>query len=85
MTRERSRPLKTIAVWASILMGGLATACISLVCLVSIWEGFTQIHQPGFWVPIVAGTLVLGLAVWLYVRGTKAIHSRLNREELLTL
>jgi len=85
MTRDQSRPLKAIAAWACILIGGLATACISLISLVSVWEGFTHIHQPGSWVPIVAGTLVFGLTVWVYVRGAKAVHSRLNREELLTL
>jgi hypothetical protein len=85
MTREDLQPLKGIAVWACIIAGGLVTACISLVSLVSIWQGFTHIHRPGSWVPIVAGTLVFGLALCLYVRGAKAIHSRLNSEELLDL
>jgi hypothetical protein len=85
MTREDLRPLKAIAVWACIIVGGLVTACIGLVSLVSIWEGFTHVHRPGFWIPIAAGTLVFGLALWLYVRGAKAIHSRLNNGELLDL
>ncbi|MCF8145602.1 MAG: hypothetical protein K9N21_16945 [Deltaproteobacteria bacterium] len=83
MSSDSSHPFKTLAVWACIIVGGLATTGIGLVCLVSIWEGFTHVHRPGSWVPIVAGTLVLGLAVWLYVRGTKAIHGRLDRDELL--
>ena len=85
MTSELSMPLKTIAMWACIIVGGLITACISLLSLVSIWEGFTHIHRSGSWVPIVAGTLVLGLALWLYVRAVKAIHGLFNSEELLNL
>jgi tetrahydromethanopterin S-methyltransferase subunit E len=85
MTSERSLPFKTIAVWACIIVGGLITACFSLISLVSIWEGLMHIHRSGSWVPIVAGTLAFGLALWLYVRSAKAIHGLLNSEELLNL
>jgi len=83
VTREDLQPLKGCAVWAFIIVGGLVTACISFISLVSIWEGFTHIHRSGSWVPIVAGTLLFGLTVWLYVRGAKAIYSRLTRDESL--
>jgi hypothetical protein len=85
MTREDIGPLKAIAVWAFIIVGGLATACISFICFLSIWEGFTHIHQSGSWVPIVAGTVVFGMAAWVYVRLAKAFHRRLTSEELLNL
>lgn len=85
MSREDLQPLKAIGVWACIILGGLVTACISFVSLISIWEGFSHIHQSGSWVPILAGTLVFGLVLWLYVRAAKAIHSRLNSEDLLDL
>ena len=85
MTSELSKPLKTVTVWACIIVGGLLTASIVFIALVSIWEGFRQIDRSASWFPIIAGTVVSGAAVWLYVRGARAIYSRLHAEELLNL
>lgn len=85
MTREGLSPLKGFTAWTSILLGGAVTAWIGFIAVVSIWEGFRHIDRSGSWMPIVGGTLVFGLSVWLYLRGARAIYRRLNRDESLDL
>jgi len=85
MSSQLSQPIKLIAVWTFIVVGGLVTASVAFVAIVSICEGFTHVHRSGSWVPIVAGTLVFGLISWMYLRAAKAISGRLTSDERLNL
>lgn len=85
MNREPLRSIGRAAGWACIIGTGFMTAFISLVAVTSVWEGFRNIPRDGAWVPIVAGTLLFGVVLWLYIRVAVALYRRLHREESLDL
>jgi len=77
--------VKAVAVWTSIIVAGLVTACIGFVSVVSIWTGFTHVGQSGSWVPILAGTVIFLVALWVYLRAAKALYGHLKSQELFDL
>ena len=85
MRDEHHHPLKSMAIWWAITAGGVITAYIAFISVISIWVGITRIHQTGSWVPILVGTFILGVALWVYVRAAAAIHSHLKTRELFDL
>jgi hypothetical protein len=85
MIQEEPLPLKAICVWCFIIASGLITAYIGLISLVSVWVGFTHIGRFGFWVPILAGTILFVTVFCLYFRAVKAIRRRLDREEVFDI
>jgi hypothetical protein len=85
VTSEERQPFKAIAVWSLIIAGGLVTAAIAFISLVSVWQGFTQIHRSASWVPIVAGALALGISLWAYLLAVKALRRRLKEPEPFAL
>ncbi|MBU1902088.1 MAG: hypothetical protein KJ573_00680 [Proteobacteria bacterium] len=83
MIREDPFPVKKIFAWCFIIAGGLITAYIGLISLVSVWVGLTHIHLFGSWAPILAGTALLFIVSLVYFRVVRAILTRRNKEELL--
>ena len=83
MSQEDLRLLRGLTGWACILAAGFATLCVCFIALVSVWEGLRHMDRPGSWVPMVVGTFVFGLSLWVYIRGARAIYRRLHRDGLL--
>lgn len=64
------------AVWA-------VTACVVFLGAVSVWVGVCNMHRQGFWVPLVAGGLTIGIALRLAFPLAGALRTALGgrREE----
>jgi len=58
---------------------------ISLVfaSFVSLWTGFTDMQQDGFWVPVLAGAIMLSAVLFLFIRVTKRILFHMKEEDVL--
>ncbi len=46
---------------------------------VCIWVGCGHVHQPGYWVPILAGGLTIGSVLGLTLPAEKAIRNAIRR------
>ena len=76
-------PIKKICLWCLIVTLGMLVVCMVFISIVSIWAGFFYMHQPGFWVPILGGGLLLFLVLFLYQRATKRIFFHMKEEDVL--
>lgn len=77
--------LRKIWLWGLIIACGLVAACIAFVSIVSIWVGIEHPHQPGFWVPILAGTLSFTITAWIFLAVTKSILRQIEEDDLVNL
>jgi len=85
MNPEHFARLKAAGIWSFIVAAGLVTAGIAFISVVSVWTGFTHIHQSGSWVPILAGTVILVVALWAYLLTAKALYGHLRSQGLFDL
>ncbi|MFC1821168.1 hypothetical protein ACFL9T_00540 [Thermodesulfobacteriota bacterium] len=61
-------PYKTIGRWFLICSISLLSAYIVFLGSVSLWVGFNHSGQEGFWMPILAGTVLIMSILWLFGR-----------------
>jgi cytochrome c biogenesis protein CcdA len=54
-----------------------------LIGATSVWVGFSHRHQQGFWAPALAGTLLIVLIVWGFLRLLLAMKRVLRRSDIL--
>jgi uncharacterized membrane protein HdeD (DUF308 family) len=85
MIRTQFILLRKIWLWGLIITCGLLAACIAFVSIISIWVGIENPHQPGGWVPILAGTLSLAITSWIFLAVTKSILRQIEEEGLANL
>jgi CBS-domain-containing membrane protein len=83
MIEEDRLPVKNFFAWFFCIIGGLAAAYIAFLSFISIWVGFSHLGRSGFWVPILAGTIILVLVSWLYFRATRAVFRHPKEESLI--
>jgi hypothetical protein len=85
MNSEHPFPAKKIWLWCLIVLCGLLTAYLGFVSLVSVWVGLGHMHQAGFWVPVLAGTLSLMGIFWLYFRLARYLFRHMREENIVNL
>ncbi|MFO7736899.1 MAG: hypothetical protein R6V46_00355 [Desulfatiglandaceae bacterium] len=83
MTSKHALGFKKVRGWALIIICGLVAAFLGFFSVASVWIGFIHTDQVGFWVPILAGTLCLGLVFWLVFRIAKRILGDLDEEDVV--
>lgn len=85
MTTEDSIVLKKICLWSLNIACGLVTACIGFISVISVWVGVSHGHEPGFWVPVFAGTLLFFLGIWVFLRITKRVQRAMKEEDVVKI
>lgn len=83
MITQEPVSVKKILLWCIIGTSGIVTICLMFISVVSIWTGFTYMKQAGFWIPILGGTLLLFLVLFLFIRATKRILFHMKDEDVL--
>lgn len=83
MIQEDRLKFKTVFAWCFVILIGLIAAYIAFLSLISVWVGFTHISLSGFWVPILAGMVLLTLVLWLYFRLARTILSHRKEEGII--
>jgi hypothetical protein len=83
MTTEDVLFLKRILLWCLVILCGILTAYVLIFSLSSIWIGLNHSHQPGFWLPIIAGILSFLLVGWLFLALIKKARAKMKPEDVL--
>jgi len=50
--------LKKIFLWSLIVACSILAIVLSVVSFLSVWMGFSDMHQKGFWVPVLSGSIL---------------------------
>lgn len=83
MTAVGPLPLKNIGLYILLIFGGLLSAYISFVGLISIWVGLRHSQQDGFWMPILVGALFIIIIALFFARLTKFIRSQMKEKDII--
>ena len=83
MIHNEPLPLKNLSLWLLLIFSGLITAYLSFVAAISLWVGLAHLQQDGFWMPILVGTLILVISLWLFYRLTKIILNRTKEMDII--
>jgi uncharacterized membrane protein HdeD (DUF308 family) len=76
-------PLKNVFIKLLILCASLLLGYALFLGAVSLWVGLTHPGQNGSWVPVLSGALLIGLAVWFYVRLVASLLRSMKRSDIL--
>jgi cell shape-determining protein MreD len=82
MIRKMHSSIKKTGLWCLIVTCGIVSICFVFISFVSLGTGFTHMQQDGFWVPVLAGALLLSAALFLFVRATKRILFHMKEDAL---
>ena len=68
--------LKNFSLWLLLFCAGLIVAFLFFIAFISVWVGLTHAHRDGFWMPILAGTLIILTSLSLFYGLSKFILDR---------
>ena len=85
MIPRQSASFKKICLWCLIVVCGMVATSLVFVSVVSLWTGVTHMHQDGFWVPVLAGAIMLGAVLFLFIRVTKRILFHMKEDDVLNI
>ena len=85
MIHREPFPLKTVVLWALLVLCGLSTAYVVLIAIVCISAGLTRFPQDGFWVPILTGAITAVLILWLFGRVSRGTLNKMKEKDSLDL
>ena len=85
MIHNETVSIKKVCLWCLIVACGIVTVCLVFVSFVSMWTGFSHLQQNGFWVPVLAGTTMLILVLFLFIHATKRILFHMKEEDVLNV
>jgi len=83
MIHNEPFPLKNYSLWLLLICAGLIFAYLFFMASISIWVGLTHLQQDGFWMPILAGTLIILVGFFLFYRLSKLILNRTKEVDII--
>jgi uncharacterized membrane protein HdeD (DUF308 family) len=81
--RQRS-PLKNFFLKLLIFCASLLFGYALFLGVLSLRVGLTHPGQNGSWLPIFAGVLLIGVAIWFYFRLIRSLVRTMKRSDILT-
>lgn len=85
MISHEPLPLKNLGLWSLFLLSALLTAYILFAAIVSIWVGLSHVEQDGFWMPILAGFLLMILVLWPFLRLSRFILDSMKEKDTINI
>jgi hypothetical protein len=76
-------PLKNVGLYILLIFGGLLSAYITFVGLISIWIGLRHSQQDGFWMPILLGALFIITIVLFFARLTNFVRNQMREKDII--
>jgi hypothetical protein len=76
-------PLKNVGLYILLIVGGLLSAYISFVALISIWIGLRHSQQDGFWMPILVGALFIIITVLFFARFVHFFRNQMREKDII--
>jgi hypothetical protein len=61
------------------------TVYIIFIALISIKVGINHLHQDGFWMPILAGTISIIAILWLVIFLIKFILNQMKDKDIINI
>ena len=83
MIHREPFPLKNLCLWSLLVCGGLFTAYVIFLALVSIWTGLSCLQEDGFWMPILTGIIGAIVMLWAFLRFTRFIRDRTKEKDVI--
>jgi hypothetical protein len=77
--------IKRISLWCLIIASGLMTAYLAFVSIVSVWVGVDNMHQTGFWVPVLIGISFLLIVMNIFLRITRHLLKHIKEEDVINI
>jgi predicted membrane protein len=84
MNPPQRSPFKNVFIKLLILCASLILGYALFLGVISLRVGLTHLAQNGSWVPVLAGVLIIGLAIWLYLRLVGSLVRTIKRSDILT-
>jgi uncharacterized membrane protein HdeD (DUF308 family) len=78
-------PLKNMGLRLLLACFGLITFYIIFLALISIKVGMNHLHQDGFWMPILAGTITIIANLWLFLLLIRFIINQMKDRDTLNI
>ena len=78
-------PPRRKGLWFLVILAGMLTAYLGLLCLVSILVGLRHMQSPGSWVPILVGTGSLAALSFLFLRIARHLRTRIKEDDLVNI
>ena len=85
MIHREPFPVKTVGLWALLVLCGLATAYVILIAVVFISAGLNRFPEDGFWVPVLTGVITTVLVLWLFRRVSRGTLNKMKEKDSLDL
>jgi len=85
MSSPKTSFLKKIGLWSLITACFLAAGYLTLVFSLSILIGVKSAPQPGYWVPILIGSICLIPVLWALIAITKRLLAQMAEEGIVSL
>jgi predicted tellurium resistance membrane protein TerC len=78
-------PLKKIGLRFLLTCCCLITFYIIFIALISIKMGINHLHQDGFWMPMLAGTISIITILWLFLILIKFIINQMKDRDTINI
>ena len=83
MTAQQPWPLKSLGLYFLLLLGGLLSAYVSFLGVISIWVGVRHAQQDGFWMPILVGALCIIATSLLFARLARFVRTQMKERDII--
>ena len=83
MIHNEPFPLKNYSLWLLLVCVGLIVAYLFFIASISVWVGLTHLQPDGFWMPLLAGTLIILVGLFLFYRLSKLILNRTKELDII--
>jgi len=61
------------------------TVYIIFIALISIKVGITHLHQDGFWMPLLAGSITIIVFLWLFLCLLRFILNQMKDKDIINV
>ncbi|MBW2027538.1 MAG: hypothetical protein JRH06_01665 [Deltaproteobacteria bacterium] len=78
-------PLKSLALWITIICSAIVSAYIIFVSAASIWVGVSHLSEEGAWAPILAGSLAIFLTSLLSFVLVRYLLRKIKQKDIIDL
>jgi len=78
-------PLKNVGLRFLLVCCCFMTVYIIFIALISIKVGINHLHQDGFWMPILAGSIAIIAFLWLFLCLLKFILNQMKDKDIIDI
>ena len=78
-------PFKNLGLWLLLVCGGLITAYIIFIALISIYVGINHVDQDGFWMPVLVGIVAIMAVLWLFYSFLRFIFDQMKEKDIIKI